>query len=77
MQEKDKLSGWLVASPTYGRDYKTEEEVIAAFVSGKDFLLRGLVSTYFSVRDLQVGTMVELRYNKLAELAVYEVTGNE
>ena len=71
------MQDWIVAAPAYGRDYKNKKDAVAAFVSGKDWLLMGLTCTYFSIRDLQAGTKVELRYNKRRNLTIYEVTGNE
>lgn len=35
-----KAEKWMTLVPAYGRDYKTREEVLAAWESDKDFIIR-------------------------------------
>lgn len=61
----------LTLVPSYGHDYKTEEEAIAAWNSGKDFKIVTVVSPdydrYTSIQDMKTfpGTHCKIRYNNL------------
>lgn len=59
-----------VLTPAYGRKYLTEEEVITAYVGGKDFIFHDPSSRwdgkYCSCRDF-VNESVELRFGKNLE----------
>lgn len=60
--------------PAYGRDYKSQAEVEAAFREGKDFL--GDASMGFqlcSIADFAKGTKQNLRYKKLTRVHVVTV----
>lgn len=62
---------YVPASPAYGRDYKTEEEVRADWEAGKDFLNQSLVGgTYVNKDDLVNGETVNIRYNNLQDVCV-------
>ena len=67
-----------VLIPAYGRKYKTKQEVVEAFLSGKDF--EGDISMGFrlcSCRDL-VNMNIELRYGKMNEkCTAIQYTGEE
>ena len=66
---------YLTISPAYGRDYKSQAEVEAAFELGKDFKMEsiGQGGTYCSIRDFAPGTVVSIRYNKLQRVVNYTV----
>lgn len=55
----------IVAVPAYGRDYKSEAEVLKDWNDGKDFR-HALTGQYLSKRDQQTG--VWIRYHKLTEI---------
>jgi len=60
-----------VVVPAYGRDYKTLDEVKAAWEAGKDFQIRSIDRNdgrYMSIRD---GLPVQIRFNKLADIYVW------
>ena len=54
--------------PAYGRDYKSPNQVKKAFLNGKDFTLRTFDQrdVYCSIRDFEMGAIVELRYKNLS-----------
>jgi hypothetical protein len=58
----------LNVAPAYGRVYKSKQEVLADWASGKDFVIVDLAhkfcGCYFSVRD--VDTLVDEGFNVLA-----------
>jgi len=60
--------------PAYGRDYKSQAEVIAAWSEGKDFLIASLShpshGKYCSIRDFGGYSGIKLRYNKLKKVVV-------
>jgi len=55
--------------PSYGRDYKSEAEVMKDWLAGKDFTIADVSSPwngkYTSIRDAQVGERISIRYAKL------------
>lgn len=61
-------------TPAYGRDYKTKEQALASWNSGKDFRINCPEgSTYCSVRDTEecpVGHTLQIRWMRLTEVAV-------
>ena len=64
-----------IASPAYGRDYKSGADVMEAFVKGLDFVneLPHIRGKYMSVRDVKPGDSIELRYNKQQKVIVAHV----
>ena len=65
----DKIQGGSV-TPAYGRKYRTNDEAIASFRAGKDFVYC-LTEQYCSIRDFEAGAIVEIRHqNKLAVTTV-------
>lgn len=62
-------------TPAYGRDYKTKQEVIAAFENGKDF--EGDYQLGFkpvNIDDIRpLGGTVNLRYSNTRKVAVYRI----
>ena len=60
---------WHVATPAYGRDYKSGKEVKADWVAGKDFQMQ-LSGQYFTATDITKGDSVEIRFSKLTKLVV-------
>lgn len=54
---------YKVVTPAYGRDYKSQKEVLEAFLSGKDFILQPQYC-YCSIRDFAPGVTVNVRYAK-------------
>ena len=68
----------IVASPAYGRDYKSKKDVIQAWNDGKDFINESQLhtggGTYISKNDMQPGDKVELRYNRMLRLTFVEAT---
>ena len=55
-------------TPAYGRDYKSKDEVIAAYNAGKDFIL-AITGQYCSKRDFEnKGNEVWIRYGKLRKI---------
>ena len=62
-------------TPAYGRDYRSEAEVIKDWKNGKDFKINyqeGAV--YCSIRDGVIGEKVKLRYNKGRDIVFYTIT---
>lgn len=60
--------------PAYGRDYKTAEEVKAAFAVGADF--EGDYQMGFKLvnkQQIPKGSTVNLRYQKLTQIAQVKV----
>ncbi len=59
-----------VLTAAYSRMYKTEAEVVEAYLSGKDFMLNNISSqwhrSYCSIRDFPNET-IELRYGSMNE----------
>jgi hypothetical protein len=54
------MSKWITLVPAYGRDYETAEEVLAHWVTGKDFLIQDISmcrddGRYTSCRDAEPG----------------------
>ena len=52
--------------PAYGRDYKTEYEVVQDWLAGKDF--KTVSGQYCSIRDFP-DTPVPVRFNRLRTVA--------
>ena len=55
------------AVPAYGRDYKSQAEVLKDWREGKDFR-DSLTGQYLSVRDKLDGREVWVRYDRLRKL---------
>lgn len=69
---------YLTLVPAYGRDYKSKAAVEADFNADKDFLIQDISSPhdgrYVNRRDLVgSGVTVNIRYKKLASVAVIKV----
>ena len=62
-------------SPAYGRDYKSQKEVMADWRAGKDFVIQSYPNTgrYCSIRDVESGTIkgsVAIRYKRMTQVMV-------
>ena len=64
-------------TPAYGRDYKSEEQVLKSFNDGKDFTYNDISSPYdgkyCSIRDFKPGQRLKFRYDKLAESFYHDI----
>ena len=61
----------MVATPAYGRTYRTARQVKADFKAGKDFIIMDAAGKYskfsgqpFSIRDINPGEIIEIRFGK-------------
>lgn len=67
------MQATVVLTPAYGKDYKSRNEAVEAYKSGKDWILHDPTSRwngrYCSCRDF-VGQTVELRYNKKQDVVL-------
>jgi len=67
-----------VLTPAYGRNYKTEAEVIKDFQAGKDFTFNFPTGrVYCSIRDSVIGERIKLRYNKQEKAVFYTITATD
>jgi hypothetical protein len=74
----NKVSGWIALLPAYGRDYKSKREILRDFNGGKDFILSHLSSSgYINKEQIEVGTFIEFRYNRLQKLFIHKVEEKE
>jgi hypothetical protein len=80
------MSKWITLVPAYGRDYETAEEVLSAWVAGKDFLIRDISmgrdnGRYTSCRDAEprqlsdnptplAGYTFKIRHRQLQDIAL-------
>ena len=70
----------LELTPAYGRDYKSQKEVKAAFEGGKDFVVATFgpeMGRYCNIRDFKVGQTVLVRYKQLTQVMAYKVKGKK
>lgn len=68
----------MTLTPAYGRDYKSKAEVIADFVSGKDFEANSPFSSgKCSIRDFPIGETITLRYKKNTMCVFYTITSKQ
>jgi hypothetical protein len=64
-----------VLTPAYGRDYRTKDEVIKAFESGKDFRFNYIGrTTNCSIEDMEYGEPIKFRYSKGRRTFIYDPT---
>lgn len=67
----------VTLTPAYGRDYKSQKEILADFTAGKDFVYNDATSRYdgkmCSIRDFNKGVTVMLRYNKLRKVVTFTI----
>jgi hypothetical protein len=72
----------LTLTPSYGRDYKSKAEVIAAWNAGKDFTVSDMSGSWdgsqINLADAIAGgiTTVNIRYKRLTQVAVIKVVAN-
>ena len=77
------MKGWgITIGPAYDRDYKTEEEAIAAWNEGKDFKIHTpCYPTYINRADAEnygaPDNTVKIRYSGLAEFVFLHWNGKE
>ena len=66
------LSNHHVVSPTYGRDYKDNNDAKRDWDSGKDFVYNNLGGggKYCSKRDFGPEDIIEIRFNKLQDCVI-------
>lgn len=71
------MNYYLTLVPAYGRDYKSQKEVKAAWEEGKDFEIRDISSPYngkmMSIRDAEKGWTYNIRYSKLMKIVSIKV----
>lgn len=64
----------VTMTPAYGRDYKNRKAAIAAWESGKDFIINDICNPYdgkpASIRDF--AEPVKIRYDRLTKVFVYQ-----
>lgn len=65
----------MTLTPAYGRDYKSQAQVLADFNANKDFLAwtpesRGLT---VNKEQIPIGTFVQFRYSKQTKVLGYQV----
>lgn len=66
---------YITLTPAYGRDYKKKSDVLADFEAGKDFILQSFMgSGYINKPQIAKGTTCNIRYGKLAKVAVVKVS---
>jgi hypothetical protein len=56
---------WLTVVPAYGKDYKSQKEVLEAYHSGKDFLISDVShrgGSYISKREHPEDVHLTVRY---------------
>jgi len=73
MLKDHNLGTHITVRPAYGRDYKTSGHALAAWKSGKDFMLASLHGNgYLSIRDMKEHgfTKVTIRYNRLQDFVI-------
>jgi len=65
----------MTLTPAYGRDYKTQAEVLADFNANRDFILRHLLERDRPINKEQipVGTRIQFRYSKLTKVLGHTV----
>lgn len=63
-----------IVSPAYGRDYETGADAIKDWFDGKDFISKDVLTMgrYCSTRDFGPDEVMEIRYNRLRDLAMVE-----
>ena len=73
------MSNSITITPAYGRDYKSKEEILKDFNSGKDFVIASFVHPYcgkyankedFKKEGLK---QVTVRYSKLRKSCVIDI----
>ena len=66
---------YMTVSPAYGKDYTTAKDAIAAWNSGKDFIIQDIThpycGKYVSKRDLTTET-VYIRFNNNTKVCKVE-----
>ena len=59
---------YLTVTPAYGRDYKTQKEVKAAWEAGKDFVIQDMMSPdcgrYINKADAPKGSTLNIRSSR-------------
>lgn len=65
-------ANYHIVSPAYGRDYKDSVSARNDWDSGKDFVYEGIGAggKYCSKRDFKAGDVIEIRYDRKAELTI-------
>lgn len=61
-------------SPAYGRDYRTRSDVVTNWEDGKDFKIvspKMIMGQHCSIKDMQPGDRITIRYSELMEVCVY------
>lgn len=65
------MSTYLSAVPAYGRDYKSQKEVRAAWEAGQDFCIMDYQrSGYVNKNDLPAGVILNIRYARQTKVVV-------
>lgn len=70
------MSRDLTLVPAYGRDYRSKAEVMTDLRQGKDFKCCD-TGQYCSIRDLEIGDRLELRYKKMTMAVVHVVKAED
>lgn len=82
-QRVPKIAGYHVLTPAYGRKYDTAGKAVMDFLRGKDFIHECAgtchpdANPYISIRNFDIGSQAELRYNHNQDFIIHEVTEEE
>ena len=65
----------MTLTPAYGRDYRSQKEVLAAFYAGRDFLLQQMLDPVrpINIDQIPVGTHVQFRYGQMTKVLGHQV----
>jgi hypothetical protein len=70
------MNKYINLTPAYGRDYKYKAEIIADLLQEKDFIMNTPHgSTYINFPQIEVGTVMQVRYSKLRKVCSLTKTG--
>jgi hypothetical protein len=74
-----KSDNWLTLVPAYGRDYHNADEVLKAWMLGKDFRIQDVGckynGAYIGKGDAPPDTVFKVRYNRLADFVLIMYAG--
>jgi len=74
VNNKGKLVGGTLTPTPWSGDYKTAEEMKQAILSGKDVVINTpSMETYCSIRDMEPGAKLQIRFNQHRDVDVFEV----
>lgn len=69
---------YLTVIPAYGRDYKSQKEVKAAFAAGHDFMIQDMShpndGAYINKSDATKGMTLNIRYKQKTQVLPIKVS---